>query len=109
MLIFTINFTGNPIVTTFVIPSSGVLSVDQNGAVGCQLQSESSTVPTQVIWSTTATSADISNRIEFSTIIVTYSELNLSRVDSGYCGDYVCTFGDSDLRGTVSVTVGKLG
>lgn len=61
------------------------------------------------MWSTTATSANISNRVEFSTAIITYSELNLSRVDSGYCGDYICTFDDSELRGTVSITIGKLG
>ena len=108
-LIITINFTGNPTVTTRVVPGSGVLSVDQNGYMECQLQSESSTITTQVMWSTTATSANISNRIDFSSFITTLSQLNLSRVDSGYCGDYTCTFGDSDLRGTVSITVGKLG
>ena len=105
------NFTGNPTVTTRVVPGSGVLSVDQEGFVICQLDSESSTATTQVMWSTTATSADISNRRDSSLFVTTSSALNLSRVDSGYCGDYICTFaiGDSELHGTESITVGKLG
>ena len=108
-MIITINFTGNPVATN-VVPDSGVLSVDQIGAVECQLpNSESSAVTTPVMWSTTATSANISNRTEFLGFINTFSEIILSRVDSGYCGDYTCTFGDSELRSTVSITVGKLG
>lgn len=59
------------------------------------------------MWSTTAVSANISNQREFSAQILSYFEIILTGVDSGYCGQYTCAFTDSQLNGTAPLTVGK--
>ena len=71
-----------------------------------------STVPQSVTveWSTTASSADISNQEanDFGNIV---SEiLSLVNVDSGYCGVYTCTITDSDMMpvsASTTISVGE--
>ena len=71
-------------------------SVYQNTALQC---TTSSTVPqtATVDWSTTALSANISNR-EANVFGISVNELlYLTKIDSGYCGEYTCTNTDSDM------------
>ena len=61
-----------------------------------------------VNWSTTALSADLSNQQEtFSVESERNSELHLTNVDSGYCGNYTCILPNSDMTGSIYVDAGK--
>lgn len=90
----------------FVSPESRILAVDEDRTIGCL--DTNSTPDAHVNWSTTATSANISTQMDFVTLIFRISELVLTEVDSGYCGQYTCTFTDSLSSATASITVGKL-
>ena len=64
---------------------------------------------TPVNWSTTAISADLSNKQEMFTLeSERRSQLHLTNVDSGYCGNYTCILPNSDMTGSIYVDVGKL-
>lgn len=63
---------------------------------------------TPVNWSTTALSAKLSNQQELFTLdSERYSQLYLTNVDSGYCGNYTCILPNSDMTGSVYLDIGK--
>ena len=102
-----INSDAASTISTFVQPDSGVLLVDEDGAITC-LDSGPDPMETTVTWSTTATAADLSSQNDLTLSALRLSELFLNSVDSGYCGQYTCTFNDTGMSATVAVTVGEL-
>ena len=91
-------------ISTFIEPDSGVLSVYEDGSITCL----DSVPETAVSWSTTATAADLSSTNDLVLSAISVSELFLNSVDSGYCGEYTCTFNNTGKSAAVTITVGEL-
>ena len=96
------------LVGLFIGGSSDTIQLGQNVSVQCTVFS---TVPQTVTveWSTTASSADISNQQanDFGNIVS--GILSLVNVDSGYCGVYTCTITDSDMMPVSTSTTISVG
>ena len=88
---------------------SNVLQLGQNITLQCTVLS---TVPetVRVDWSTTALSANISNQAANVLGDAVIERLNLTNLDSGYCGEYTCTITDSDMMpgsASTSISIGE--
>ena len=82
----------------------------QNTNVLCEVTSSE---PESVLieWTTTALSADISNRNRVNSFRSVDEALFLTNVDSGYCGVYTCSTTDKDTTipqsSSISLSVGE--
>ena len=81
--------------------------VGQSIVIGCLYSGKN--LNTVVDWSTTALSADISDQrpLQIFPGFGRSASLNLTSVDSGYCGTYTCTIDETGESGSLSITIGK--